>query len=351
MSKLMPAAAVALAVASIGVAAVAVWLMPGTILTSEPSQALGPTPASGYADVSITSGETAAKIGQDLQSAGVIQSEVLFRDLVALMGLEDQLQAGDYEFDKGMTTLAVIDRIHNGVTAPLMVTIPEGLRVEEIAALLDAKGVVTKDDFMQAVAARHDEALVAGDTSGTLDGYLFPATYGFSRSVTADQVIQQMLDAFNKQVVPVAQPELANVGLTLDQVLTLASIVEREAEKPEERPLIASVYINRLNAGMPLEADPTVQYALANDPQNVAAYGYWKTNLTDDDLKVDSPYNTYVNNGLPPGPIACPGLDSIKAVLHPAQTDYLYFVAKGDGSHVFAETLEEQQRNVQLYEH
>jgi UPF0755 protein len=233
MSKLMPATAIALAVASIGVVAGAIWLMPGTILTSEPSAALGPTPASGVADVTINSGEAAGKIGQDLQNAGVIQSATLFRDLVALMGLEDQLEAGDYEFDKGMTTLVVIDRIHNGVTAPLMVTIPEGLRVEEIAALLDAKGVVSKDDFMQAVAARRAEAVVAGDSSGTLDGYLFPATYGFSRTVTADQAIQKMLDAFNEQVLPVVQPELAATGLTLDQLLTLASIVEREAVKPE----------------------------------------------------------------------------------------------------------------------
>ncbi len=324
--------------------------MPGGILTSEPSAALGPTPASGVATVTIENGEAAGKIGQDLQGAGVIQSATLFRVLVALMGLEDQLQAGEYEFDKGMTTLAAIDRIHNGITAPLMVTVPEGLRVEEIAALLDAKGVVPKDDFMNAVAARRAEAVVAGDTSGTLDGYLFPATYGFSRSVTADKAVQQLLDAFNEQVLPEVQPQLASVGLTLDQVLTLASIVEREAVKPEERPLIASVFINRLNIDMPLEADPTVQYALADDPQNVAAYGYWKTQLSADDLKVDSPYNTYVNKGLPPGPIACPGLDSIRAVLHPAQTNYLYFVAKNDGSHVFAETLEEHLRNVQLYQ-
>ncbi len=347
----MPAAAIALAVLTIGVVAGAMWLMPGSILTSEPSAALGPTPASGVANVTIKDGEAAGKIGQDLQSAGVIQSATLFRVLVALMGQEDQLQAGDYEFDKGMTTLATIDRIHNGITAPLMVTIPEGLRVEEIAALLDAKGVVSKADFMKAVADRRAEAVVAGDTSGTLDGYLFPATYGFSREVTADEAVQKMLDAFNEQVLPVVEPELAATGLTLDQVLTLASIVEREAVKPEERPLIASVYINRLNIGMPLEADPTVQYALGNDPQNVEAFGYWKTELSADDLKVDSPYNTYVNNGLPPGPIACPGLDSIRAVLHPAQTNYLYFVAKGDGSHVFAETLEEHLRNVQLYQH
>jgi UPF0755 protein len=350
MSKLAPMAVVALAIVTISIVGWAMWTMPGSILTSEPSAALGPTPASGVATVTIKDGEAARKIAEDLQDAGVIQSARLFRVLVAFMGLENQLQAGDYEFDKGMTTLAAIDRIHNGRTAPLMVTIPEGLRVEEIAALLDAKGVVSKDDFMNAVEARRAEAVAAGDSSGNLEGYLFPATYGFSRSVTADKAVQQMLDAFNEQVLPEVQPQLATAGLTLDQVLTLASIVEREAVKPEERPLIASVYLNRLNSGMALEADPTVQYAVGSDPQNVAAYGYWKKELSADDLKVDSPYNTYVNQGLPPGPIACPGLDSVRAVLNPAQTNYLYFVAKGDGSHVFAETLEEHLRNVQLYQ-
>ena len=133
-------------------------------------------------------------------------------------------------------------------------------------------------------------------------------------------------------------------------MITLASIVEREAVKPEERPLIASVFFNRLKVGMPLQADPTVQFALANDPLNVEKYGYWKKDLSLADLDVDSPYNTYKNMGLPPGPIACPGLDSIRAVLRPAQTNYLFFVAKDDGSHVFAETLEEHLRNVQLYQ-
>ncbi|HWQ28370.1 MAG TPA: endolytic transglycosylase MltG, partial [Dehalococcoidia bacterium] len=138
--------------------------------------------------------------------------------------------------------------------------------------------------------------------------------------------------------------------LTPWQVVTLASIVEREARVPEERPLIASVFLNRLRLGIPLQADPTVQYALANDPANVEAFGYWKSELTVDDLRLDSPYNTYVYVGLPPGPICNPGLDAIRAVLRPAQTNYLFFVAKPDGSHAFAETLEEHERNVAQYQ-
>jgi UPF0755 protein len=132
-------------------------------------------------------------------------------------------------------------------------------------------------------------------------------------------------------------------------VLTLASIVEREAQVPDERPIIAGVFLKRLRRGMPLEADPTVQYALGNDPASVARYGYWKQDLTQTDLEVDSPYNTYRNTGLPQGPICNPGLDSIQGVIEPAETDYLYFVARADGSHVFAETLEEHLSNIEQY--
>jgi UPF0755 protein len=139
-------------------------------------------------------------------------------------------------------------------------------------------------------------------------------------------------------------------GLTLHEAVTLASIVEREAVQPDERPLIAGVFLNRLRLGMPLGADPTVQYALADDPQSVERFGFWKQGLTLEDLEVESPYNTYVNGGLPPGPIANPGLDSLEAVAYPAETSYLYFVAREDGSHVFAETLEEHLRNVEQYQ-
>ena len=351
MSKIVPAAVAALALATIGIVAWVVSAVPSTILGSEPLDALGPTPANDIATVTIEDGAGAKDIADDLEGAGVIQSARLFRVLVAFMGIENELQAGDYEFDQGMTTLVVIDRIHNGVTAPLMVTVPEGLRFEEIANLLEEKGVLSKGDFLSAVKEGYSESFLpenAGERN--LNGYLFPATYGFSRSTSGRQAVQQMLDAFDEQVVTEVQPQLETTGLTLDQVITLASIVEREAVKPEERPLIASVYLNRMKVGIALQADPTVQFALANAPQSVARYGYWKKALSLADLEIDSPYNTYKNSGLPPGPIACPGLDSIRAVVRPARTNYLFFVAKDDGSHVFAETLEEHLRNVQLYQ-
>jgi len=274
MSKIVPAAVVAMALVTIGIIAWSMSHVPSTILSSEPSDALGPTPVAGVATVTIEDGDGAKNIADALEGAGVIQSARLFRVLVAFMSIENELVAGDYEFDKGMTTLAVIDRIHNGVTAPLMVTVPEGLRVEEVAALLDEKGAVSKSDFLAAVREDHPESfLPEGASDSDLQGYLFPATYGFSRTTTGRQAVQQMLDAFDKQVVTEVEPQLETTGLTLDQVITLASIVEREAVKPEERPLIASVFLNRMKVGIALQADPTVQFAVANDPQSVAQYG------------------------------------------------------------------------------
>jgi len=301
--------------------------------------------------VKIEEGDGAKDIADRLEDAGVIQSGRLFRVLVAFMGIEDELVVGDYEFDKGMATLSVISRIHQGVTAPIMVTIPEGLRLEEIGNILEKKGVVSADDFLEATEQDYDfEFLEDLPYNVGLEGYLFPATYGFSRSVTAEEVVEQMLTAFAEKVVPEIQPGATAADLSLHEIITLASIVEREAVEPEERPLIASVFLNRLRVGFALQADPTVQYALGSDEKSVALYGYWKKELTTKDLEVDSPYNTYVSTGIPPGPIAAPGLDSVMAVVRPAQTNYLFFVAKDDGSHVFAETLEEHLRNVQRYQ-
>ena len=352
MSRIVPVAVTFLAVATVGIVAWAVLLIPGTILGSEPSTDLGPTPVEGSVVVPIEAGESARRIAEDLEDAGVIESARLFRVLVAFMGVEDELLSGDYEFDKGMVTLTVIDRIHTGITAPVMVTIPEGLRIEEIADLLDEKGLLKAEDFIAAAEKTdYDFAFLEDLGEGTdLNGYLFPATYGFSRTVSGEDAVRQMLKAFDEKVPPTVQVELPTSGLTLHQLVTLASIVEREAMKPEERPLIASVFINRLKLGIPLQADPTVQFAVAADPKSVVEYGYWKKELSMADLQLESSYNTYVNPGLPPGPIACPGLDSVMAVLRPARTNYLFFVAKEDGSHVFAETMEEHLQNIERYQ-
>jgi len=351
--RLLPLAVLFVSLATLAVVVWAIASTPGSVLNDEPSPVVRPTPRSTeVALVAVLEGEGAKDIGESLEKEGVIQSASLFRIMVSLMGIEDELVAGDYEFDRGLTTLEVIGRIRNGITLPLVITIPEGLRAEEIGLLLEEKGIVSAEDFGEALATSdYDFDFLAQRPPGQgLEGYLFPATYGFSRNVTAEAVVEQMLAAFEKQVADPLDSQIAASRLTLHEALTLASIVEREAALPEERPIIASVFLNRLSIGLPLQADPTVQYAVANDPESVRLYGYWKTALTEADLEVNSIYNTYLVTGLPPGPIANPGVDSIRAVLRPSRTNYLFFVAKDDGSHVFAETLEEHQHNVDLYQ-
>ncbi len=184
-----------------------------------------------------------------------------------------------------------------------------------------------------------------------LEGYLFPDTYEFPAQNKPEDVVNLMLKDFGQRLTPDLRQAIAGQGLTIHQAVTLASIVEREAQVPAEQPIIASVFENRMKIGMPLQADPTVQFALSQDPKSVAQFGLWKGDLTYDDLAVDSPYNTYAHTGLPPGPIANPGLGALQAVAHPAQTNYLYFVAKGDGSHAFAATYDEQLANIAKYQH
>ena len=351
--RLLPLAVLFISLAVLAVIAWAIASTPAAVLNQEVPPIARPSPESTeIALVTVLEGESAKDIGENLEKEEVIQSGPLFRIMVTLIGIEGELVAGEYEFDRGLTTLEVIGRIRRGITLPLVVTIPEGLRAEEIGLLLEEKGVVSAEDFGEALATgEYDFDFLAQRPSGLgLEGYLFPATYGFSRSATAQGVVEDMLAAFEEQVADALQRDIAASGLTLHEALTLASIVEREAALPEERPVIASVFLNRLSLGLPLQADPTVQYAVGSDPESVRRYGYWKRSLTEEDLQVNSLYNTYRVNGLPPGPIANPGVDSMRAVVRPTRTNYLFFVAKDDGSHVFAETLEEHQRNVDRYQ-
>ena len=325
---------------------------PDTVFSNESEHAI-PPPATAGTTVSITveQGESARSIGRKLADQGVIRSSRLFEVLVALTGVQDKLEAGDYEFDQVTPAIEAVHRIAEGKTASRDVVIPEGRRAEEVGEILQQAGVVSKQDFLDAlVKSRYSEPFLAESSSTSLEGFLFPAKYSFFRGAKPADVVDRMLQAFQDQVA--SQLQLEGQALTLDQVVTLASIVEREAQDPSERPLIASVFLNRMRLGIALEADPTVQYALTQFSLSVDAYGWWKKELTVDDLKVDSPYNTYVRPGLPPGPIANPGFDSILAVVRPARTNYLFFVAKNDGTgqHAFAETLEEHLANIQKYQ-
>lgn len=303
--------------------------------------------------IRVPEGASGSTIARQLERAGVIAARGRFSAIAGLMGVEGELAAGDYEFSQGLPIAEVIQRLRKGIlVAVVTVTIPEGRRLEEVAALFEKQGLGTAQEFIAAASASdYPHAIVQSKPpASTLEGYLFPDTYFFAKNVTPRQFIERLLSTFEERFDAELRAGAAKQNLTLHQAVTLASIVEREAQIPEERPLVAAVFLNRLKAGMPLQADPTVQYAIAANPASVQKYGWWKRDLTVEDLQVKSPYSTYANTGLPPGPIASAGLDSLRAVAYPAPVKYLYFVAKGDGSHAFAETLEEHNRNVQKYQ-
>ncbi len=334
------------------VTAIAVWQIsesPDTIPEDAPV-AVPSAPPGQPIDVTIVPGQSPAEIGQVLEELGVIESDVQFRALVALLGYDRVLQAGDYEFRSGMPALEVVYLMRRGSIATREVTIVEGWRLEQIADALEEHGIPREEFLAAARAGEYDFDFLADlDPEQSLEGFLFPDTYTFRRSDTARDIIEGMLQRFDDKIPPALREEATQGGLTFHEILTIASLVEREAQLDEERPIIAQVFLARLSLGMPMEADPTVQYAIAADADSVAEYGYWKHELTQEDLEVDSPYNTYGVPALPPGPIASPGLASIIAVIRPADTEYLFFVATLDGSHAFAETFEGHLENVNRY--
>jgi UPF0755 protein len=301
--------------------------------------------------VTVPQGASAAEIGNDLQQRGLVRSALVFRVAVEQAGVGSNLAAGDYELSRSMSMQEIIQVLARGqVKRGLVATIPEGWRSEQIADRLEATGFASREDFLKAVGTPDSvpaSSLLPAPQPPRLEGFLFPDTYEVPQPVAGTRAAEMMVRMFQQRLGNTLQSNETN--LSPYQVLILASIVEREARVASERPTIASVYLNRLAAKLPLQADPTVQYALASrDGPRAATYNYWKTDLTPADLQIDSPYNTYRSPGLPPGPICNPGEQSIRAVLQPAKTDYLYFVATTDGSgeHLFARTLDEHNANV-----
>ncbi len=309
------------------------------------------TPSEEAVLVPVEAGESPQDVGEALERAGVIESATQFEVLVSFLGYDRILQAGEYEFQKGIPALDAVYRIRRGEVSTRTVTVIEGWRLEEIADAVAEEGI-DRAGFLAAARAEEFEFsfLADLDESDNLEGYLFPATYSIRQSDEPADVVAGMLQAFADNVPADLAARADEAGLTLHQVVTLASIIEREAVVPEERRVMAQVFLSRLERGITLDADPTVQYAVADDPDSVERFGYWKAGLTLDDLEIDSPYNTYRERGVPPGPICSPRLDSLLAVLAPSDTRYIYFVAKPDGSHAFAETLAEHLENVDRYQ-
>lgn len=340
-----------------GLAAVC-FLFAANMLMDSPSAVFGaaqnarpPVKTAPAGTVQLQPGDSAAVIADRLFAAGLIDSTRRWVTIVQLLGWEDSLEVGSYSFEAGLTSYEIARRIHDGEHSPLRVIIPEGLRLEQFAERLEAAEVVPAADFLAALRRSEN---VAGTRAASRppglrpEGYLFPGGYEFPLDVTADQVVRIMALRFDAEAAPIllnADPQ----GRTLHAILTVASIIEREAAVDEERPIISAVLWNRIEIGMPLQVDPTVQYAAANDPASVAAHGWWKRELTLEDLALDSPWNTYTAPALPPTPIAAPGLASLRAAFAPADVSYLFFFARGDGTHAFAETYEEHQANIEQW--
>lgn len=302
----------------------------------------------------VQPGETTSDIAMHLAEEGLIRVPLIFQLYARVVGLDSQLEAGRYVLRSDMNLDEILQTLTEAPGEPeVSLTLREGLRLEQVVISLDEQAIAPAAELEQALTLTYTYDFLADRPAGaTLEGYLFPDTYRIPQSYTATQVIDFLLRAFDGKFTPAMREQAAEKDMTIFEVVTLASIVEREAILDGERPIIASVYLNRLDIGMALDADPTVQYAMG---YNQRQERWWPT-IYFDELGVenlsqyDHPYNTYYHAGLPPGPICSPGLASLQAVLEPADTNYLFFVAKGDGSHAFAETLEEHNANVARYQ-
>lgn len=292
--------------------------------------------------VEIPAGAGSRTIGDRLVQAGIVRDALSFRVGLYISDKGRRLQAGEYRFDRAMTPMEVIDKLARGDVHVVNITFPEGLTMAEMGKIFETHGLGPAPAFV--TAARDPSPIETLDPAARdLEGYLFPETYLLPRRTDAPRLVKLMTDRFEQVFTPELREAAEARGLTVRQAVTLASIVEKEASRAEERPVVAAVYANRLRIGMALQCDPTVIYALDRA-------GRYTGNLHREDLAFDSPYNTYRYPGLPPGPIASPGRASIEAAVHPAQVDFLYFVSRNDGSHEFARTLEEHNRNVQKWQ-
>ena len=292
--------------------------------------------------VEVPPGAGSAEIRRRLLDARVVSDDFVLRAALWWSGRSRSLQAGEYRFDQPISPLAVVDRIASGDVYTQRLTFPEGLTIAEMGKVFESRGFGPARAF---VKAANEGALVKDldPRAADLEGYLFPETYSLPRRADASRVVAMMVDRFRASYDDVLRSRAAAQQLTTRQVVTLASLIEKETARAEERPLVAAVYRNRMKQGMGMQADPTVVYALTRA-------GKYDGNIRREDLSFDSPYNTYRYPGLPPGPIAAPGRASLEAALTPADVPYLYFVSRNDGSHVFAATLKEHNANVYQYQ-
>lgn len=321
-----------------------IWISAGLILGLALASwswyylALRPVQAGSTKTVSfeIPSGQGAPEIATRLKAAGLIRDRIAFQLYIDLHGLRADLQAGTYSLSAAKSSSQIADLLSQGKVARNLLVIPEGSNLVQIEKLAAARGIATAD-FKAALHDNYNDTYANQRPAGVdLEGYLFPDGYQINSSTTAHSLIQTMLTTFDQKITPDLASSLQAQGLSVNQGLTLASIVEREVANSADRPTVAQVFLSRIKAGQALQSDVTVQYAA--DQLGVPF-----------NLNLDSPYNTYRSKGLPPGPICSPGLDALTAVAHPSTTDYLYFIAGKDGKTHFAHTLAEHQANIAKY--
>lgn len=302
------------------------------------------SPFRGYEEkarlVEIRRGLRTSAILRHLQREGVLRDEWIPLIYMKVFRSRDSMKAGVYRFDKPLAPVDVIDKLVRGDVVLETITIREGLDRFAIARLFADQGLGSEEEWTRATSDPEMIRDIAPDAA-SLEGYLFPDTYKFDPGTSAGTIVKAMVENFRKHWG--GEIALITTGLTPHQTVTLASIVETEAQLPQERSIVASVYLNRVRRNMLLGADPTVIYAMK-------LAGRWNGNIRKGDLQIDSPYNTYRRPGLPPGPIASPGLASLRAAAAPATTPYLYFVARNDGSHVFSTNIDEHNRNVEKFQ-
>jgi UPF0755 protein len=306
-----------------------------------------PMDANGKAKtIEISQGESVNSIALDLENNGIIPDAGVFRLYLIYSGIDKSIQAGAHQLSPAQTALEIAQAIQDANPKEVSVRVLAGWREEEIAAALPINGLsISADEFLKTVSLLKGETILPGFPNlKSTEGYFLPDVYVFKREASPEEIIVNMLQNFDQQVTQEIRDGIKRHGLTLPEAVILASIVQKEAVMADEMPIIASVFYNRLGDGMKLDSDPTVQYALG---YNAITKTWWKNPLNASDLKVNSPYNTYVNIGLPPGPICSPGLPALRAVAFPAQTPYYYFRARCDGSgkHNFATTYAEQINN------
>jgi UPF0755 protein len=303
-------------------------------------------PYRGYPDdskvVNLPRGASVRVLARRLRREGIIASSLAFRTLVWLEGPAATVKAGEYEFRGAISLAGVARQLFEGRVVQHQVTVPEGMTIRDIARLVAAQGLAEEADLLKATR-RADWVAEWDPAAADLEGYLFPDTYRLSRGMTAEDILRPMVERFREEFGEEWRKRARELGMSVRQIVTLASLVERETADPAERPLVSAVFHNRLRRRMPLQCDPTVIYALERE-------GKYRGSLSRQDLKYDSPYNTYVYRALPPGPIASPGRASLEAALHPAEADYIYFVSMNTGHHYFSSQLADHQRAVQRYQ-